>query len=158
MPPAHLHALDCPNAPTTPTNRMVKAHPGMRVPNDTLKIALEYAKGEVAAAEGNYDMAVAHLGNAVRLEDSDMYAEPPAWQFPARHTLGAILLEAGRAREAETVYWDDLNHNPKNAYSYFGLYQSMTAQGKDAQAAEFLALYEEEWKDADVSLTSSRIK
>lgn len=131
---------------------------GMRIPADTLTIAAEYAKGEIAASEGDYDAAVAHLANAVRLEDSDMYAEPPAWQFPARHVLGAILMEAGRAREAETVYWDDLNHNPKNAYSYYGLYQSMSAQGKDALAEEFLALYQEEWKDADVELTSSRIK
>ncbi|HRW31102.1 MAG TPA: hypothetical protein P5227_13960, partial [Emcibacteraceae bacterium] len=101
---------------------------------------------------------VYHLSNAVRLEDSDTYSEPPAWQFPSRHALGAILIEAGREREAETVYWDDLKHNPKNAYSYFGLYQSMLAQGKDKLASEYLALYEDVWKDADVRLTSSRIK
>jgi hypothetical protein len=34
----------------------------------------------------------------------------------------------------------------------------MSAQGKEKQAAEFLALYEEEWKDADIKLTSTRIK
>jgi len=131
---------------------------GLRIPRDTLLIAEQYAMGEMAGKKGDYDMAVYHLGNAVRLEDSDTYSEPPAWQFPARHALGAILMEAGRAREAETVYWDDLNHNPNNAYSYFGLYQSLAAQGKNTQASEFLALYEDAWKDADIQLTSSRIK
>lgn len=131
---------------------------GRRIPGDTLLIGEQYVRGEIASAKGNYDQAVYHLSTAVRLEDSDMYAEPPAWQFPARHALGAILMEAGRAREAETVYWNDLQHNPKNAYAYYGLYQSMSAQGKEAQAAEYLALYEDVWKDSDIKLTSTRIK
>lgn len=131
---------------------------GLRIPRDTLLIAEQYVKGELAALKGDYNNAVLHLSNAVRLEDSDTYSEPPAWQFPARHALGAVLLESGRAREAETVYWDDLKHNPNNAYSLYGLYQSLSAQGKDEQAGEFLALYQKEWKDADIQLTSSRIK
>jgi len=131
---------------------------GLRIPRDTLLIGEQYVMGEIEAAKGNYGEAVYHLSNAVRLEDSDTYSEPPAWQFPSRHVLGAVLMEAGRAREAETVYWDDLKHNPKNAYSYYGLYQSMSAQGKEEQASEFLALYEEEWKDSDIKLTSTRIK
>lgn len=131
---------------------------GLRIPRDTLLIGEQYVMGEIASAKGNYDQAVYHLSNAVRLEDSDTYSEPPAWQFPARHVLGAVLMEAGRAREAETVYWADLQHNPKNAYAYYGLYQSMSAQGKVAQAAEYLALYEDAWKDSDIKLTSTRIK
>lgn len=131
---------------------------GLRIPKDTLMIAEQYALGEFSAKKGDYDMAVYHLSNAARLEDSDTYSEPPAWNFPTRHALGAILMEAGRVREAETVYWDDLKHNPKNAYSYFGLYQSLSAQGQEEKAAEFLALYQDAWKDADVQLTSSRIK
>tara|TARA_R110002096_G_scaffold428927_1_gene641214 strand:- start:41792 stop:43477 length:1686 start_codon:yes stop_codon:yes gene_type:complete len=131
---------------------------GLRIPRDTLIIGEQYVMGEVSAKKGDYDQAVYHLSNAVRLEDSDTYSEPPAWQFPTRHALGAILMEAGRVREAETVYWADLQHNPKNAYSYFGLYQSMLAQGKGELAAEYLALYEDAWKDSDVKLTSSRIK
>lgn len=130
---------------------------GLRVPVDNLQIAEQYVLGEIASKKGEHDMAVYHLGNAVRLEDSNVYSEPAAWNFPTRHVLGAILLEAGRSKEAETVYWDDLKHNPKNAYAYYGLYQSLTAQGKEDSAAEFLARYEELWKDSDVKLTSSRI-
>ncbi|MBT6466359.1 MAG: tetratricopeptide repeat protein, partial [Kordiimonadaceae bacterium] len=67
-----------------------------------------------------------------------------------------ILLEAGKPKEAEVVYWQDLAHNPNNAYSFYGLYQSLSKQGKEAEAAEYLAKYEDEWKDSDVKLTSSR--
>jgi hypothetical protein len=54
------------------------------------------------------------------------------------------------------VYCDDLKHNPNNAYSLYGLYQSYKALGNDEKAAEYLAFYEEEWKDSDMKLTSSR--
>jgi len=121
-----------------------------------LEIASELVLGEIASLNGEFENALFHLGIATRLEDSHIYTEPASWNFPTRHILGAILLEAGRAREAEVVYWADLAHNPNNAYSYYGLYQSLSAQGKDEQAAEYLALYEEEWKDSDVKLTSSR--
>jgi hypothetical protein len=69
---------------------------GLRIPRDTLLIGEQYVMGEIETAKGNYDEAVYHLSNAVRLEDSDTYSEPPAWQFPSRHVLGAILMEAGR--------------------------------------------------------------
>ena len=129
---------------------------GRRIPRDTLLIAEQYVLGEIAAKNGDYDAAVYHLSNAVRYEDSDVYAEPPAWSFPTRHVLGAILLEAGRAREAETIYWEDLTKNPNNAFAYYGLYQSMSAQGKNDEAQEFLNKYEQAWANSDVKLTSTR--
>ncbi len=121
-----------------------------------LQIASALVTGQMASMEGEFEKAIYHLGSATRLEDSHVYTEPASWNFPTRHILGAILLEAGKPREAEVVYWQDLAHNPNNAYSFYGLYQSLAAQGKDTQAAEYLAKYEEEWKDSDVKLTSSR--
>ena len=44
----------------------------------------------------------------MRLEDGLVYTEPSEWHYPPRHALGAVLLEAGRPAEAETVYWQDL--------------------------------------------------
>ncbi len=164
---AYLHAgdMDKANEELAALRKMVevfKGNPagyntrGRRIPRDTLLIAEQYVLGEMAAKEGDYDQAVYHLSNAVRYEDSDVYAEPPAWSFPTRHALGAILMDAGRAREAETVYWEDLTKNPNNAYALYGLYQSMDAQGKTDQAQEFLARYEEAWADSDIKLTSSK--
>ena len=121
-----------------------------------LSIAHQVVAGEIAAKKSDFDMALYHLGRAVRMEDSLAYNEPPSWYFPTRHILGAILIDAGRPVEAEVVYWEDLKHNPENAYSLYGLYQALSAQGKDAQAAEFKARYDTMWENSDVKLASSR--
>lgn len=121
-----------------------------------LTIAMNVAAGEMAAKKGDFDMALYHLDAAVRMEDSLAYNEPPSWYFPTRHILGAILLDAGRPVEAEVIYWEDLKHNPENAYSLFGMYQALSAQGKDDLAAEFMVRYDAMWANSDVKLASSR--
>ena len=55
------------------------------------------------------------LEHAVRLEDALVYTEPSEWHSPPRHALGAVLLEAGRPAEAETVYWEDLRATARTA-------------------------------------------
>ena len=121
-----------------------------------LKIAAGLLAGEIAAAQGDYDTAVAELEAAVAIQDSLPYIEPPAWYYPARQTLGAILMEAGRAEEAEAVYRKDLEQYRVNGWSLFGLMSALEAQGKSDEAAEVKAQFEEAWQDADVELTSSR--
>lgn len=81
--------------------------------------------GDIAARQRDYDRAIASLGEAVRLEDGLAYIEPPDWGLPARHMLGAVLLEADRPGEAETVYWEDLRRNPESGWALFGLAQSL---------------------------------
>lgn len=129
---------------------------GKKVPGDNLAIAAALLKGEIETKIGNFEEAIYQFSTAVRLEDANTYYEPAAWNFPTRHYLGALLLEANKPREAEVVYWEDLKKNPNNAYSLYGLYQSLIAQGKEKEAEIFLNRYEEEWKDADVKLTRSR--
>jgi predicted Zn-dependent protease len=73
-----------------------------------------------------------------------------------RQALGAILIQAGRAREAEQVYRDDLARNPNNGWSLFGLAQSLRAQGKEAEAGQADASFKKAWAKADVKLTASR--
>ena len=118
--------------------------------------APEVLAGEVAARRKDYDAAIAHLERAVRLEDSLFYTEPEEWHYPARQALGAILLEAGRPREAETVYWDDLRKHASNGWSLFGLAQALRAQGKTAEADAVQARFDKAWARADVKLTASR--
>ena len=120
-------------------------------------VAPEVLGGELAAARRDYDQAIAHLERAVRLEDSLVYTEPSEWHYPPRHALGAILLAAGRPREAETVYWEDLRRFPENGWALFGLKQALSAQGKNDQAALIQKRFEKAWARADVKLTSSRI-
>jgi tetratricopeptide (TPR) repeat protein len=110
----------------------------------------------LAARQGKSDEAVAHLDKAVRLEDAMVYVEPADWHYPMRQSLGAVLVQAGRAVEAEVVYWEDLRRNPENGWSLFGLMQSLRAQGKDDQAVEIEKRFNKAWARADVKLTSSR--
>ncbi len=118
--------------------------------------APEVLAGELAARRKQYDIAIAHLSRAVRLEDSLFYTEPEEWHYPARQALGAVLLEAGRAREAETVYWDDLRRHTDNGWSLFGLAQALRAQDKKAEADAVQARFDKAWSRADVKLSSSR--
>ena len=73
-----------------------------------------------------------------------------------RHTLGAVLLEAGYPAEAEVVYWQDLRRYRDNGYSLYGLWQSFKARGLTEEAARFKVKFQEAWADADVVLSSSR--
>ena len=121
-----------------------------------LRIGLEVLTGSQAAKKRDYDAAVLHLDRAVRYNDALVYTEPPDWGVPPRHVLGAVLLEAGRAAEAEAVYWEDLNYNRNNGWALFGLWQTLKAQGKDDQAAAVEQRFQKAWVNADVKLTASR--
>ncbi len=121
-----------------------------------LSIAPAVLRGEIAAARGDHAAAITSLEHAVRLEDALVYTEPAEWQAPPRLTLGALLLEAGRPAEAETVYWEDLRRNRDNGWALFGLAQALRAQGKDEQASIVEGRFAKAWARADVTLTSSR--
>jgi tetratricopeptide (TPR) repeat protein len=121
-----------------------------------LSIAREVLAGEIGAAKKDYDRSVAHLERAVRLEDALVYTEPAEFHFPPRQALGAVLLEANRPAEAETVYWEDLKRNRESGWSLFGLMQALKAQGKNEEAALIEARFKKAWARADVTLSSSR--
>jgi len=121
-----------------------------------LTIAAEVLAGELTAKQARYDEAISHLERAVRLEDSLIYNEPPDWYYPVRHTLGAVLLEAGYPAEAEVVYWQDLRRYRDNGYSLYGLWQSFKARGRTEDAARIKAQFQVAWADSDVGLSSSR--
>ncbi len=120
-----------------------------------LSLAPDVLGATLAAKRKDYDAAIAMLDRAVRLEDGLVYTEPAEWNFPPRHLLGAVLLEAGRPREAAVVYWDDLKRYPENGWALFGLAQALKAEGKPAEAAAVEARFKKAWARADVALPAS---
>lgn len=120
------------------------------------RIAERTVTAELAATRGQYDEAVAALEEAVAIEGSIPYDEPPGWHAPVRQTLGAILLQAGRAADAEAVYREELRRNPGNGWSQFGLATSLEAQGKP-DAAEAMEAFKASWAQPDTPLQSSRM-
>lgn len=121
------------------------------------KIAERTVTAELASVRGDHDTAVAALREAVAIEDGIPYDEPPGWHAPVRHSLGAILLSAGRPAEAEQVYRDELQRNPDNGWSLFGLAQSLKAQRKVREAADAERRFTVAWRNADITLPASRL-
>lgn len=141
--------------------RLAAAVPADRIIGDNqparrhLEVAAAELAGDIAARRGRADEAVRSLEEAVRLEDQLPYTEPPAWWRPARHVLGAVLLESGRSTEAEVVYREDLRRNPGNGWSLLGLSRSLRERNpQDARATK--ARFKQAWANADVPIASSR--
>lgn len=120
-----------------------------------LEIASEMVAGEVEYRRGNFDAAFEHLREAVRRDDALRYDEPWGWVQPARHALGALLLEQGRIEEAEAVYRRDLERHPSNGWSLHGLAECQRRSGRLAEADATDRLFRDAWKRSDVTLRGS---
>ena len=123
---------------------------------DLLAVAQHVLAGELAFQQGKIEDAIAHLQQAVTAEDKLNYDEPPTWYYPARQSLGAVLLSAGRAEEAEPVFRKDLERHRNNGWSLFGLWKSLTAQGKTDAAKEVKSRFDKTWSEADITITQAR--
>jgi tetratricopeptide (TPR) repeat protein len=93
---------------------------------------VQYARGVAYAAKQDRTSADAALA---AVKDGLIYMEPPFWYYPVRHSLGKVLLEQGKAAEAEALYRQDLTRFPENGWSLYGLAESLRAQGKSVEAA-----------------------
>jgi tetratricopeptide (TPR) repeat protein len=128
---------------------------GQNTVRDVLRIAIPVVEARIAAAEWRNADALAKLREAVAAEDHLGYDEPKNWFFPVRHLLGAALMQAGEAHEAELVYREDLRQSPGNGWSLYGLSEALRAQRMSDEAARVAKEFEAAWTHADVSLTAS---
>ncbi len=131
---------------------------------DVLKIADQMLSGELEYRQGSYETAFEHLGRAVYLDDNLKYDEPWGWMQPARHALGALLLEQGRIEDARQVYMDDLglsdtlvstSQHVDNLWSLHGLVESLERLGEKRQARLFRFRLNLAMARADVPINAS---
>jgi tetratricopeptide (TPR) repeat protein len=118
-------------------------------------IAASAVRGRIAEKRGRSEDAIAAYRAAVAVEDQLGYNEPADWPNPMRHFLGAALLDAGRAQEADTVYVEDLRRNPDNGWSLFGRWQALTKLGRLDDAKKVKAAFDRVWAHADITLARS---
>jgi tetratricopeptide (TPR) repeat protein len=122
-----------------------KPMPGNNTTDMVLGVAAAVLEAQLASGP---DAAIAHWRRAVELEDALAYGEPPDWYYPVRESLGAALLRAGQAAEAEQVFREDLRRNRRNGRSLFGLVESLKAQKKDTEADLVSRQFARAWKRA----------
>jgi tetratricopeptide (TPR) repeat protein len=116
------------------------------------QIAGDVLGARIAAAKGDRDGSIALLRDAVVAQDVLLYNEPADWYYPVRESLGGMLLQTGDAKGAERVFRDDLERNPRNPRSLFGLAEALTSQHRDYDASWVRKQFEAAWQGADVTL------
>jgi tetratricopeptide (TPR) repeat protein len=136
---------------TTPAD-LIFAPPINNRTKDIYKIAENLLGAKIALARKNSAQAIALLTDAVAVQDTLKYDEPPDWPFPARESLGSVLLMKGDAVAAEKVFREDLDRNPRNPHSLFGLQQALKAQGRDYDAGFVESQFRSSWKGGDTPL------
>jgi len=116
-------------------------------------LALADAVLQARIAETAKKPAVDLWRKAVELQDQQSYDEPADFYYPVRESLGGALLRAGDAAGAEKVFRDDLERNPRNPRSLFGLMNALEMQAKKSGASEAKRDFDEAWANADSKLT-----
>jgi tetratricopeptide (TPR) repeat protein len=117
-----------------------------------LHLADDVLAARLAAATGDRQHALDLLRDAVATQDQLLYNEPADWYYPVRENLGGLLLRTGNAKGAEQVFREDLERNPRNPRSLFGLMEALHRQGRDYEAAWVKPQFEAAWQGADVEL------
>ncbi|MGB9333375.1 MAG: hypothetical protein WCB14_00070 [Candidatus Acidiferrales bacterium] len=114
-----------------------------------LDLASNSLDARISEAAGDRGAAIVAWKKAVAIQDAMSYDDPPEWFYPLRESLGAALLANGQAGKAEKTFRVDLEHNPRNPRSLFGLWQALVAQKKDVEADWVHRQFVEAWKYAD---------
>jgi len=103
---------------------------GFNIPAlDILNIARSTVVARASALEDDLETAIEAMGEAVALQDSIAYTEPPFWYYPSRQTLAAMVLKSGDAERAEQLFLEALVEAPNNGWVLYGLAESYAAQG-----------------------------
>ncbi|MCH9673329.1 MAG: tetratricopeptide repeat protein [Gammaproteobacteria bacterium] len=131
---------------------------------DILSVAEQMLLGELAYHQGQHERAFDHLRRAVKADDELPYDEPWGWMQPARHALGALLLEQQHFDEAEAVYRADLGldqtlsracQHPGNVWSLHGLHECLRHRGEVAEAAHVQLQLDQALARAEVPIKAS---
>ena len=134
------------NAKNATPDDAIFAPPFNNKTKSILQIADDVLTAKIAMARHQTDAAIAALKDGVAVQDSLNYGEPPDWYFPVRESLGAALMISGDPAAAEKTFRDDLDRNPRNPRSLFGLQESLKRQGRAYDAGLVESQFRTAWK------------
>ena len=119
---------------------------------DIMKISEDVLGAKIAVARKDNVQAISLLTAAVSIQDTLKYGEPPDWFFPVRESLGGVLLINRDAPGAEKVFREDLDRNPRNPRSLFGLQEALKAQDRNYDASFVESEFRDSWKGGEVKV------
>lgn len=116
-------------------------------------IASAELDARISRCKGDREAEIAHLRRAVELQDALGYMEPPEWHYTTRTSLGGALLRKNDLAEAESVFRKDLELNPRNGRSLFGLMKALEMQAKPVHKEWVKKEFEQAWNNSSLALT-----
>ena len=124
---------------------------------DVMQIARHVLEGRIAQSTGDYESAVKEFATALQIQESLAYLEPPFWYYPVGQSLGAALLQAGKAEEAAAAFEASLDRVPNNGWALYGLMKAQEARGDEAAAKTTRARFEQAWVGEESTLGLARL-
>ncbi len=112
---------------------------------DIVRTARAVATGRLAEARGNRPAALQAYQEAVDVQDSLSYTEPPYWYYPVRQSLGAAQLRAGQLDAAEQTFRASLARTPSNGWALRGLMEVYRQRGDAAALAATRKRFDGTW-------------
>ncbi|HAO45794.1 MAG TPA: hypothetical protein PLZ45_08050 [Ferruginibacter sp.] len=113
------------------------------------RVAEQLLLGAIHLDRKLYDGAIRHFKQADSIEANMVYNEPRDWLLNPKHFLGDAYLQKGDAVNAEKVFRKDLLYNNENGWALRGLYQSLLAQNRKAEALRVNARWRKAFEKAD---------
>jgi tetratricopeptide (TPR) repeat protein len=103
------------------------------------------ATGRLADANGDLEAAAKAYDEAVFIEDTLAYMEPPYWYYPVRQSLAAVRLRQGKLDEAEKIFRQSLSRVRNNAWALAGLDETYRRKGDAAAEKRTREAYAKAW-------------
>jgi len=107
-----------------------------------LQLASNTIAAKISMGAKDYSVAAELMRENIKLQDSMSYTEPPFWYYAVEQSLAAALYMDGKYGEAESAFKASLIRHPNSAGSLYGLWQTQSKLGLDAEAAFTKALYD----------------